>query len=124
MYPSLGTGLTPQRLVDDGRPVSRNLSSLQLQDEQSGELYRLSTGAVQVARPGLAGAPSALYDSAPAPPAPARPFIFSRDLGVSAYFEAHNRSKRGIVVDLRHPKGKGVLLTLATGADVFLYNRR
>jgi crotonobetainyl-CoA:carnitine CoA-transferase CaiB-like acyl-CoA transferase len=45
--------------------------------------------------------------------------------GVSeAYFESHNRNKRGIVVDLKHPAGRETVLRLAERADVFVQNFR
>jgi crotonobetainyl-CoA:carnitine CoA-transferase CaiB-like acyl-CoA transferase len=46
------------------------------------------------------------------------------DLGLSSYFEAHNRSKRSIAIDLKHPDGRDVLLRLATTADAFVNNFR
>ncbi|HQW51209.1 MAG TPA: CoA transferase [Tepidiformaceae bacterium] len=45
--------------------------------------------------------------------------------GVSdAYFESHNRNKRGIVVDLKTPEGRETVLRLAEKADVFVQNMR
>ncbi|MGB4862956.1 MAG: CoA transferase [Tepidiformaceae bacterium] len=45
--------------------------------------------------------------------------------GVSdAYFQSHNRNKRGIVVDLKHAEGREVVLRLAEKADVFVQNMR
>ncbi len=44
--------------------------------------------------------------------------------GVSPYFEAHNRNKRGIVVDAKHAQGRQVLLRLASTTDVFVQNMR
>ena len=44
--------------------------------------------------------------------------------GDSASFNAVNRGKRGIVVDLKAPGGPGVLRRLASDADVFVENYR
>lgn len=44
--------------------------------------------------------------------------------GDSASFNAVNRGKRGIVVDLKAPGGGAVLRRLAAGADVFIENYR
>jgi crotonobetainyl-CoA:carnitine CoA-transferase CaiB-like acyl-CoA transferase len=43
---------------------------------------------------------------------------------LSAYFEAHNRSKRGIAIDLDTDKGKQTFYRLVEGADVFVSNMR
>lgn len=61
---------------------------------------------------------------APDSPDPGRRFLFSRNLGLSAYWETHNRSKRSLALDLKHPKGREVFLRLAETADVFLNNLR
>ena len=45
-------------------------------------------------------------------------------LGLSSYFEAHNRGKRAIALDLKHPQGREVFMRLARQADVFLNNFR
>jgi succinate--hydroxymethylglutarate CoA-transferase len=37
---------------------------------------------------------------------------------MSNYFFAVNRNKRSVTVDLKHPKGKKILLGLAKKADV------
>jgi len=42
----------------------------------------------------------------------------------SAYFESHNRNKRGIVLDLKHPEGRETLLRLVETADIFVQNMR
>jgi len=55
---------------------------------------------------------------------PGRHFWVARDIGLSAYFEAHNRGKRSIALDLKHAKGREVFLSLARTADAFLSNYR
>jgi CoA:oxalate CoA-transferase len=57
-------------------------------------------------------------------PDPGRRFLFRRDVGLSPYYEAHNRGKRALAVDLRHPRGKELFLRLVKDADVFLHNLR
>jgi crotonobetainyl-CoA:carnitine CoA-transferase CaiB-like acyl-CoA transferase len=46
------------------------------------------------------------------------------ELGLSSYFEAHNRGKRSLAIDLKRPEGRDVFLRLAAGADVFINNLR
>jgi crotonobetainyl-CoA:carnitine CoA-transferase CaiB-like acyl-CoA transferase len=55
---------------------------------------------------------------------PGRGAWVAPDLGLSAYFEAHNRGKRSLAIDLKHPQGREVFLRLAETADVFLNNFR
>jgi len=57
-------------------------------------------------------------------PDPGRRFLFRREVGLSPYYEAHNRGKRSLALDLKHPKGKELFLRLVKGADVFLHNLR
>src|SRR3972149_2765916 len=44
--------------------------------------------------------------------------------GVNAYFETHNRNKRGIVLDLKSERGLQVFYRLGEGADVVVQNFR
>jgi len=44
--------------------------------------------------------------------------------GVNAYFETHNRNKRGIVLDLKTDGGREVFYRLVEGADVVVQNFR
>jgi CoA:oxalate CoA-transferase len=44
--------------------------------------------------------------------------------GLSAYFQHLNRNKRGICLDLKHPKGKETFLKLVETADIFHNNMR
>jgi crotonobetainyl-CoA:carnitine CoA-transferase CaiB-like acyl-CoA transferase len=46
------------------------------------------------------------------------------DLPFNPIFEMDNRSKRGIVLDLRQPEGRSLALELLDGADVFVTNIR
>jgi crotonobetainyl-CoA:carnitine CoA-transferase CaiB-like acyl-CoA transferase len=55
---------------------------------------------------------------------PGRHAWVNPDIGLSSYFEAHNRSKRSIAIDLKHPDGREVLLRLVATADVFINNFR
>lgn len=48
----------------------------------------------------------------------------ARHAGMSAMFLCANRSKRGIVLDLKQAAGRAALLKLAEGADVLVYNVR
>src|ERR1700751_23642 len=44
--------------------------------------------------------------------------------GISAQFLIMNRNKRGLALDLKHPRGPDVLLRLASNADVLTENFR
>ncbi len=44
--------------------------------------------------------------------------------GTSTYFESLNRNKRGIALDLKHPKGLEVMLNLVDKSDIFVENFR
>ena len=55
---------------------------------------------------------------------PGRYYAIVGDLDLSSYFEAHNRGKRSIALDLKQPAGREVLLRLAASADIFLTNYR
>jgi formyl-CoA transferase len=46
------------------------------------------------------------------------------ELGLSSYFEAHNRGKRSVALDLKHAEGRAVFMRLAATADVFVNNFR
>lgn len=41
-----------------------------------------------------------------------------------AYFQSYNRNKRGIIIDLKHPRGVETILRLVEQADVFAQNMR
>jgi crotonobetainyl-CoA:carnitine CoA-transferase CaiB-like acyl-CoA transferase len=55
---------------------------------------------------------------------PGRGAWFVKEVGLSSYFEAHNRGKRSIAIDLKHERGRDVLMRLVEQADVFLNNFR
>ena len=55
---------------------------------------------------------------------PGRGLMIHEEVGLSGYFEALNRGKRSIAIDLKHEKGPGIVLDLAREADVFLTNFR
>jgi crotonobetainyl-CoA:carnitine CoA-transferase CaiB-like acyl-CoA transferase len=55
---------------------------------------------------------------------PGRHFGVAREIGLSGYFEAHNRGKRSIALNLKHPAGRDVFMRLAQDADAFLNNYR
>jgi crotonobetainyl-CoA:carnitine CoA-transferase CaiB-like acyl-CoA transferase len=60
----------------------------------------------------------------PDSPDPGRGLFAAGEHGQSPYFESHNRNKRGIVLDLKHPEGRETLLRLVERADVFVQNMR
>ncbi len=55
---------------------------------------------------------------------PGRSAWVAPELGLSSYFQAHNRGKRSLVLDLKHPAGREAMLRLAERADIFLNNLR
>ncbi len=55
---------------------------------------------------------------------PGRYAWYSREAGLSSFFEAHNHGKRSITLDLKHAQGRDVFLRLAAGSDVLLHNFR
>jgi len=55
---------------------------------------------------------------------PGRYAWYSRETGLSSFFEAHNHGKRSIALDLKHPRGREVFLRLARSSDVMLHNFR
>lgn len=61
---------------------------------------------------------------APKAPDPGRMFLYRRQTGHSPYYETHNRGKRSLALDLKHPKGKEAFLRLARESDVVLNNLR
>jgi CoA:oxalate CoA-transferase len=46
------------------------------------------------------------------------------ETGYNLFFEAMNRNKRGIAIDLKHPEGRELFLKLVEGADVVTENFR
>src|SRR3989441_3197704 len=62
----------------------------------------------------------------PDSPDPGRSLVrYERSPGsVNAYFETHNRNKRGIVLDLKTEAGRAVFYKLTEGADVVIQNMR
>jgi crotonobetainyl-CoA:carnitine CoA-transferase CaiB-like acyl-CoA transferase len=55
---------------------------------------------------------------------PGRYAWYSRERGLSSFFEAHNHGKRSIAIDLKQARGREVFLRLAADADVLLHNFR
>jgi crotonobetainyl-CoA:carnitine CoA-transferase CaiB-like acyl-CoA transferase len=60
----------------------------------------------------------------PKGPDPSRHFLVHRATAVSPYFETHNRGKRSLVIDLKHPRGKEIFFQLVRQSDVLLHNLR
>jgi crotonobetainyl-CoA:carnitine CoA-transferase CaiB-like acyl-CoA transferase len=48
----------------------------------------------------------------------------TNEVGLNPYFQSHNRSKRGIVIDCKTEEGREVLYRLVESADVFVSNLR
>jgi crotonobetainyl-CoA:carnitine CoA-transferase CaiB-like acyl-CoA transferase len=55
---------------------------------------------------------------------PGRHSTWRTPVGLNSYFEALNRGKRSLILDLKHPAGRDVFLRLAKAADVFISNFR
>jgi crotonobetainyl-CoA:carnitine CoA-transferase CaiB-like acyl-CoA transferase len=55
---------------------------------------------------------------------PGRYAWYSRERGLSSFFEAHNHGKRSIAIDLKKERGREIFLRLAADADVMLHNFR
>jgi crotonobetainyl-CoA:carnitine CoA-transferase CaiB-like acyl-CoA transferase len=55
---------------------------------------------------------------------PGRYAWYSRERGLSSFFEAHNNGKRSIAIDLKDDRGRDVFLRLAARADILLHNFR
>src|SRR3972149_1229360 len=72
------------------------------------------------------GAAAAAGAGGPPPPARGRSLVRYEvpPGGVNAYFETHNRNKRGIVLDLKSERGLQVFYRLVEGADVVVQNFR
>jgi len=52
----------------------------------------------------------------------ARWYISQSPDGFNSYFQAHNRGKKSLSVNLKHPKGRGIIYRLATKVDVVTEN--
>ncbi|HXF50741.1 MAG TPA: CoA transferase [Dehalococcoidia bacterium] len=46
------------------------------------------------------------------------------DAGLGGYFQAHNRGKRSVALNLKHPAGRETALALARDADALVHNYR
>ena len=57
-------------------------------------------------------------------PDPGRGVLGPGSTALNGYFENHNRGKRAICLDVKHPAGRDLLLRLAKDADVFANNMR
>jgi crotonobetainyl-CoA:carnitine CoA-transferase CaiB-like acyl-CoA transferase len=60
----------------------------------------------------------------PASGDPGRYAWYSREAGLSSFFEAHNNGKRSIAIDLKDDRGRDVFLRLCARADIVLHNFR
>ncbi len=55
---------------------------------------------------------------------PGRYAWYSRRIGLSSFFEAHNHGKRSIALDLKHPRGREIFMRLVSRSDVLVHNFR
>ena len=55
---------------------------------------------------------------------PGRYAWYSREAGLSSFFQAHNHGKRSIALDLKQPRGRDIFFRLAERSDALLHNFR